>query len=99
MPCNLINLGVLSMMLMSKKLFSKRVTFMIHNILSRYFLLDIRLFRSIIVFCGTNNIWWNIPHIHYECEEYSTRKLSVPQNIFMDMYWVIWKQFNSTKIP
>jgi hypothetical protein len=32
---------------------------------------SITLFRAITVFCGTNSILQNIPHIQIECEEYS----------------------------
>ena len=34
----------------------------------------ITLFRSIIIFRGTDNIMWNIPHIQSECD-------NIPQNI------------------
>jgi hypothetical protein len=30
----------------------------------------ITLFRPIAVFCGTDNIMWNIPQMQAECEEY-----------------------------
>jgi hypothetical protein len=30
----------------------------------------ITLFRSITVFCGIDNIQWNILYIHIECGEY-----------------------------
>ena len=33
----------------------------------------ITLFRAITVFCGIDNILWNISHILSKCEEYSTR--------------------------
>ena len=32
--------------------------------------MDITSFISITMFCWTNNIIHNIPHIHIECEEY-----------------------------
>ena len=34
-------------------------------------MVDITLFKSIAVFCGTNSSMQNIPHIHIEYEEYS----------------------------
>jgi hypothetical protein len=36
------------------------------------------------MFYGTDNILWNISHIHTEYEEYS-KKLLVPQNTVMDL--------------
>ena len=33
----------------------------------------ITLFRGIIVFCGTDNILWNIVHIQIKWEEYSIK--------------------------
>jgi hypothetical protein len=35
--------------------------------------IDITLFRSIKVVCGIDNIFWNIPHIQYECGEFSAK--------------------------
>jgi hypothetical protein len=35
-------------------------------------LYSITLFKSITIFCGTDNILQNISHIETECEEYST---------------------------
>jgi hypothetical protein len=32
----------------------------------------IRVLIPIAMFCGTNNIMWNIPHTQPECEKYST---------------------------
>ena len=34
-------------------------------------LVNITLFRSITMLCGTDNIIWNILHIQFECGEFS----------------------------
>ena len=51
------------------------------------------LFRYITMFCGTDNILWNIPHIHSKWTwELFYNNLLVPQNIVMDRNNVmIWQ--------
>ena len=44
----------------------------------------ITLFRPIALFCGTENIMWNILHIQPQCGEYSA-KMPVPQNTAMGL--------------
>ena len=44
---------------------------------------DITLCRAIIVFCRTDNILRNNPHIQFECEEYSIRLTMMFYGIFL----------------
>ena len=61
---------------------AKCVPSLVHNLFwfGQYYLIipsvvkcDIILLRAMAVFCGTDNILWNIPHIQTECEEYSIK--------------------------
>ena len=45
---------------------------------------DIPLFRSIIIFCGTSSIPWNIPSFSLNMRIFCGM-LSVPHNIVMDL--------------
>ena len=52
------------------------------------------------MFCATNNVMHNIPHIQYEYTKYSINiKLSIPQSIAMGLNKVmVWVPFYRTNI-
>ena len=46
------------------------------------------------MFCGSDNILWDIPHIQMECRGIFYRIFSIPQNIVMDLNNVMKIQNN-----